>query len=90
MAQHTIKQSICVKFCATAHHLGAASFGPHCELIFNKFRLGSEWFEQGITEDVVKLLIHEFGHYYSGDHLSAEYHEALCLIGARLWSIDVP
>ena len=27
-----------------------------------------------------KLLIHEFGHQYSGDHLSEDYHEALCLL----------
>ena len=31
-----------------------------------------------------RLLIHEFGHQYSGDHLSEEYHEALCRLGARL------
>ena len=38
----------------------------------------------GINEEVDKLLIHEFGHQYSGDHLSEAYHEALCLLGARL------
>jgi hypothetical protein len=53
-------------------------------LDFNLFRLGHKWFEQGVTEDVDRLLIHEFGHQYSGDHLSAEYHEALCGLGARL------
>jgi hypothetical protein len=51
---------------------------------FNLFRLGHWWFEQGVTEDVDRLLIHEFGHQYSGDHLSAEYHEALCRLGVRL------
>jgi hypothetical protein len=34
---------------------------------------------------VVRLLIHEFGHDYSGDHLSSQYHEALCRIGAKLF-----
>ena len=53
-------------------------------LDFNLQWLGHKWFEQGITEDVDRLLIHEFGHQYSGDHLSAEYHEALCRLGARL------
>jgi hypothetical protein len=53
-------------------------------LDFNLLRLGHSWFEQGVTEDVDCLLIHEFGHQYSGDHLSAEYHEALCRLGARL------
>jgi hypothetical protein len=54
------------------------------ELHFNIHHLGYRWFEQGITEDVDRLLIHEFGHQSSGDHLSADYHEALCLLGARL------
>jgi hypothetical protein len=52
-------------------------------LDFNLLRLGHKWFEQGVTEDVDRLLIHEFGHQDSGDHLSAEYHEALCRLGAR-------
>ena len=53
-------------------------------LDFNLLRLGHKWFEQGITEEVDGLLIHEFGHQYSGDHLSEEYHEALCRLGAKL------
>ncbi len=61
--------------------------GPTGELVFNKFRLGAQWFEQGITDEVVRLLIHEFGHEYSGDHLSSDYHDALCRIGARMFSL---
>jgi hypothetical protein len=61
----------------------AACYGDG-RLDLNLFRLGHSWFEQGVTEDVDRLLIHEFGHQYSGDHLSAEYHEALCRLGARL------
>ena len=33
----------------------------------------------------MRLLIHEFGHESSGDHLSAQYHEALCRVGAKLF-----
>lgn len=84
VAQEVLKRSIVVKFCCAPHHLGAASYGPDGVLILNKLRLGSAWFEQGITDSVVHLLIHEFGHQYSGDHLSSEYHEALCRIGATL------
>jgi hypothetical protein len=83
-AEKVLSRTITVKFCATPHHLGGASYGPG-ELAFNKFRLGADWFEQGITEEVVGLLIHEFGHQYSPDHLSAQYHEALCRIGAKLY-----
>ena len=53
-------------------------------LDFNLQWLGHKWFDQGVTEDVDRLLIHEFGHQYSADHLSAEYHDALWLLGARL------
>jgi antirestriction protein ArdC len=53
-------------------------------LDFNLLRLGHRWFEQGASEDVDSLLIHEFGHEYSDDHLSSDYHEALCRLGAGL------
>jgi hypothetical protein len=51
---------------------------------FQPVPVGHEWFEQGVTEDVDWLLIHEFDHQYSSDHLSGEYHDALCRLGARL------
>ena len=37
--------------------------------------------------DLVQLLIHEFVHEFSSDHLSSEYHEALCRIGAKLFAV---
>jgi hypothetical protein len=61
----------------------AAAYGAG-RLDFNLLRLGHRWFEQGPTEDVDRLLIHEFGHETSGDHLSEEYHEALCRLGAGM------
>ncbi len=61
----------------------AACYGAG-RLDLNLLRLGHRWFEQGATEDVDRLLIHEFGHQYSGDHLSEEYHEALCRLGAGM------
>ena len=53
-------------------------------LDFNLLRLGHKFFDQGTTEEVDALLIHEFGHESSSDHLSEEYHEALCKLGAGL------
>jgi hypothetical protein len=85
VAEQVLSRRIVVRFCATAHHLGGASYSPSGELVFNKLRLGGNWFEQGITEDVLRLLIHEFGHEHCGDHLSAQYHEAVCRIGAKLF-----
>lgn len=61
----------------------AACYGSG-RLDFNLLRLGKKWFDQGASEDVDCLLIHEFGHQYSGDHLSSDYHEALCRLGAGL------
>jgi hypothetical protein len=61
----------------------AAAYGAG-RLDFNLLRLGHKFFEQGATEDVDRLLIHEFGHEASPDHLSEEYHEALCRLGAGM------
>jgi hypothetical protein len=57
------------------------------DLHFNLFRLGYAWFEKGMNQAVTELLIHEMGHEASGDHLSEEYHEALCRLGARLLQV---
>ena len=54
------------------------------ELILNRARLGPDWFRGPLTERVLALVIHELGHHYAADHLSASYHEALCRLGARL------
>lgn len=61
----------------------AACYGS-CRLDFNLMRLGHRWFEDGITESVDRLLIHEFGHQFSSDHLSEDYHQVLCRLGASL------
>lgn len=53
-------------------------------LTFNLARLGHGWFDQGPREAVDELLIHEFGHHFSGDHLSEAYHDVLCKLGAKL------
>lgn len=64
-------------------HFGAA-YGLGSPLTLNYARLGKHFFENGITDEVVELLIHEFGHHYSSDHLSSEYHKALCRLGAKI------
>lgn len=59
-----------------------ATYGPG-SLTLNLGRLGHKWFE-GPLEDINDLLLHEFGHHYSGNHLSSDYHDALTRLGARL------
>ncbi len=53
-------------------------------LVFNLSRCGRAFFENGIADDVNRLLIHEFAHHYESDHLSECYHKALADVGARL------
>ncbi len=47
-------------------------------------RLGEEFFATGVTEEQVDLILHEMGHYFESDHLSAGYNDALTKLGARL------
>jgi len=61
----------------------AATYAPG-HLTFNLGRLGHAWFDAAPGLEVDKLLIHEFAHHYSADHLSEEYHDALCVLGAKL------
>lgn len=68
---------------------------PTLTLTLNVGRLGKKWFDQldgeaGQLEGIDWLLIHEFGHHYSGDHLSHDYHEALCRLGARMRRMKSP
>lgn len=61
----------------------AATYGPG-RLTFNLGRLGHAWFDAAPGIAVDKLLIHEFGHHYSADHLSEEYHDRLCELGGKM------
>lgn len=72
----------------------AAWFEPTTTLTLNVGRLGKRWFDRldensDSLEEIDWLLIHEFGHHYSGDHLSHDYHEAVCRLGARMRRIGV-
>lgn len=51
-------------------------------LTFNLGRLGHKWFD-GERTPITRLVLHEFGHDFSPNHLSAEYHDALCQLGAK-------
>jgi len=66
----------------------SACYGPG-ELTFNLRWRSKQWFEDAHfhIEDLDSLLIHEFGHHYSSDHLSKAYHRALCDLGAKLKSL---
>jgi len=54
------------------------------EFHYNKFTLGNAFFEKGFTPKLDALIIHEFAHYYVGNHASDEFHDACCDLGARM------
>ena len=62
------------------------------ELTINQGRLGRKFFSEGITDSVLRFLIHEFAHHYESNHLSREYYDACCKVGARiaLLALDNP
>ncbi len=82
LGEELLGVSVMVTFVSTPNHF-TACYGPG-RLDFNLLRLSRKWFDQGVTEQVDELLIHEFGHHFSGDHLSSAYHDALCRLGAKL------
>lgn len=51
---------------------------------YNVFTLGRAWFDNGVNEEVDKLILHEFGHQFESNHLDHDYHNALCALGAKL------
>jgi hypothetical protein len=78
-----LNASITVQFYSTPHLLGSAAYGG-CVLQFNKMRLGADWFDLAKNREAIDdLLIHEFGHHYSMDHLSSEFYKALTGIASR-------
>lgn len=65
----------------------AANFGGG-RLCFNYSKLGKSWFAApNRDERVIDLLIHEFGHAFSNDHLSEQYHKGLTKLAARITTL---
>jgi hypothetical protein len=59
------------------------------ELTFNIACIPADWFDAPYSVAHDDLLIHEFGHEYSTDHLSADYHDALTKLGAKFVEIAI-
>jgi len=89
LAREVIGCEVSVIFADDPKWFPLAVYGPSRDLILNVGRLGRKWFSLAAPESenrdrINRLLIHEWGHHYELDHLSSEYHEALCKIGAKL------
>lgn len=87
MANEILGARIEVAFTDDARWKFAAAYGPGSLTVSvrNNPRL---WFKpDGLRSDLVgvdALLIHEFAHHRVRDHLSSDFHEECCRLGARL------
>jgi hypothetical protein len=82
LAELLLGCSITVKFGAQA----SAEAASWCNrtLQFNVKNLGEKWFN--LTNNLLSiddLIIHEFGHHYESNHLSAKYNDALSKLAAK-------
>ena len=73
-----------VAFYRVPNNFSAAFCKSAGSLDFNLRRLPGYFFDGGATQRVNELLIREFAHYFSQGHLSSDYHDALCRLGAAL------
>lgn len=87
VAKNVLSTDIRIKIVTDISWPFAATFGRSGELALNVGRLGYAWFDAPYWTAVDELLVHEFGHWYCGDHLSHDFHGALCKVGAALASL---
>jgi hypothetical protein len=84
-SQIVLGHSVEVEFTNQITDWGAC-YGPKSPLHVNKVLHGKKWFEGTVverTQDWARLLIHEFAHDKVSDHLSSEFHEECCKLGAK-------
>jgi hypothetical protein len=83
LAEEVLGHGVQVKIVNDVTWYPAATYGPSGVLTFNKGKLGNAWFDRAaIDAEVIDLIIHEYGHEYESDHLSANYYRALTRICA--------
>ena len=73
--------------CSVSIHNGNGALATYGrgDLQFSYKMLGKKWFDlTNNKQNILELIIHEFGHWYSLDHLSEKYYDGLCRIGAKL------
>lgn len=64
----------------------SAQYGGR-RILYNVAVLGQAWFD-GPVKSILRLVIHELGHEEAGNHLSEDYYDCLCRIGAALAVVD--
>lgn len=86
LACRLLDRHIAIRFVIMRHYPGkpwGAAYG-NGQFDFNVHYLGRHWFDQGATEDVDSLILHELGHETESDHCSANFHQVLTKLGAKL------
>jgi hypothetical protein len=81
-----VKDSLILRFVNTSNGFSAC-FGKGYgtpTMDYNIRRLGKDFFNNGVTEEVLSLIIHEFAHLYESNHLSEKYYAACTDLGARI------
>jgi len=81
-AENALQVFIQVDFLAEPTQGFAACYGGR-RLAFNVGRMGAAAFENGLTESLIDLIIHELAHEKAMDHLSEGYYKACTMLGAR-------
>jgi hypothetical protein len=83
LSRKLLGREIEVRFVHTTNKFSAC-YGRGCSFDFNVLRLSKKWFDGRVQQKHDRLILHEFGHHYSDDHLSNDYYDALCELGAKL------
>lgn len=83
LAMALLDERISVRIADDSEWGFSATFGEG-RLTLNKACLERGWFEAGPSKMVHELLIHEFAHQYESNHLSRNFYDACCRLGAKL------
>jgi hypothetical protein len=88
LASELIGTDIIVRFINEIKYPKSANYGGRT-LTYNIGDLGYKWFDNGMTEKVLSLIIHELAHEYESNHLSDKFYFACCDLGARAAMVAV-
>jgi len=84
VARELLDKKLTVKIAYEPEWPVQATYGKSSALVLNKATLSPDFFDGEITDYLIDLLIHEFGHHWTIDHLSRDYYDALTRLGARM------
>ena len=84
MAEDLMGVEVAVRIVLDKKNRGTSAWYGGRSLTFNLQSLGHKFFKPSNLEGQVDLILHEFGHEYESNHLSANYYHALTRLGAKL------